>query len=130
MGLLKGLFGSSSKEKENTPVVPWKILNSLNQLDQISEDSKSKPVAIFKHSTTCGISRMVLRGIESQYDIDPNQMDIYYLDLKAYREVSNEIAARFQVWHESPQMILIKNGVAVYHDSHSAVTVSALTARL
>lgn len=125
MGIFNGLFGSK-EPKEPKPEIPWQPLTTVSQLDKIVEDSKAKPVAIYKHSTTCGISRMVLRQIESTYDIDANQMDIYYLDLKTYREVSNEIAARFQVIHQSPQMIVIKNGTAVYDDSHGGVNVPAL----
>lgn len=130
MGVFGNLFGSSKKEPKEEKQLSWKILNSLDQLDGIVKDSKAKPVAIFKHSTTCGISGMVLRGLQSQYDIEASQLDFYYLDLKAHREVSNEVAARFQVWHESPQIILIKNGTAVYHASHSAVQVQALKEKL
>eukprot|EP00325_Prymnesiales_sp_UTEX-LB-985_P032478 CAMPEP_0174721072 /NCGR_PEP_ID=MMETSP1094-20130205/35258_1 /TAXON_ID=156173 /ORGANISM="Chrysochromulina brevifilum, Strain UTEX LB 985" /LENGTH=129 /DNA_ID=CAMNT_0015921685 /DNA_START=12 /DNA_END=401 /DNA_ORIENTATION=+ len=125
MGVFNGLFGSK-ESKEPKPEIPWKPLTEVSQLDVIIEDSKVKPVAIFKHSTTCGISRMALRQIESSYDVPANQLDIYCLDLKAYRAVSNEIAARFQVMHQSPQMIVIKNGVAVYNDSHGGINVPAL----
>lgn len=125
MGVFDGLFGSK-EPKQPKPEIPWKPLTEVSQLDVIMEDSKAKPVAIFKHSTTCGISRMALRQIESSYDIPANQLDIYYLDLKAYRAVSNEIAARFQVMHQSPQMLVIKNGTAVYNDSHGGINVPSL----
>lgn len=130
MGVFGSLFGSSKKEPKEEKQLPWKILNSIAQLDAIAKASKAKPVAIYKHSTTCGISGMVLRGLQSQYDIEASQLDFYYLDLKAHREVSNEVAARFQVWHESPQIILIKNGTAVYHASHSAVNANVLKAKI
>lgn len=132
MGLFGKLFSTSDENsnKEDRMPIPWKRLTSVDQLNTIVKSSKTKPVAIFKHSTTCGISGMVYRGLESQYDIPEEQLDIYYLDLKAYREVSNEVAARFQVWHESPQMILIKNGQTVYHDSHGAITVPALRSHI
>lgn len=130
MGLFNKVFGNPDKKPKEVRELPWKHLTSLVQLDEITEISKSKPVAIFKHSTTCGISRMVLRDLETDYDIEASQLEFYYLDLKAYREVSNEVAARFQVWHESPQMILIKNGTAVYNASHSAVNVHGLKEKL
>ncbi len=132
MGLFGKLFGTTNENsnKEERMAIPWKRLTSIDQLNTIVENSKKKPIAIFKHSTSCGISGMVYRGLESQYDIPEEALDIYYLDLKAYREVSNEVAARFQVWHESPQMILIKNGQTVYHDSHGAITVLALRSQL
>ncbi len=132
MGIFNKLFnsGEGQTEKKETPQVPWKVLNSIQQLDEIEKQSKTKPVAIFKHSTTCGISSMVIRGLERQYDIPVEDLDLYYLDLKAFRNVSNEVAARFQVWHQSPQLILIKNGQTIYHDSHGAIAVEALKAYL
>ncbi len=126
MGLFNKVFGGSNKEPKEERVLPWKILNDPKQLNQIAKDSNTKPVAIYKHSTTCGISRMVLRGLEAQYDITAEELDFYYLDLKAFRGISNEVASRFQVWHESPQIILIKNGKAVYNASHSAVNANVL----
>lgn len=130
MGILGSLFGNSKKEPKEEKQLPWKILNSLDQLEDIVKASKTKPVAIYKHSTTCGISGMVLRGLQAQYDIEASQLDFYYLDLKAHRDVSNEVAARFQVWHESPQIILIKNGTVVYHASHSAVNAHVLKSKV
>lgn len=126
MGLFNKVFGKGTKEPKEERILPWQHLTTLAQLDKIAKDSKSKPVAIYKHSTTCGISRMVLRGLEAQYDIDAESLDFYYLDLKAYRAISNEVAARFQVWHESPQILLIKNGKAVYNASHSGVNAHIL----
>jgi bacillithiol system protein YtxJ len=130
MGIFNSMFGGDKEPKEEKAPMPWKQLTTLAQLDQIAKDSETKPQAIFKHSTTCGISRMVIRQLESQYDIDPNQLDIYYLDLKAYREVSNEVGYKFQVIHQSPQMILIKNGTAVYADSHGAISAQALAEKI
>ncbi len=126
MGLFNKVFGGGNKEPKEERVLPWKILNDIKQLNQIAKDSKVKPIAIYKHSTTCGISRMVLRGLEAQYDIDAESLDFYYLDLKAHRNISNEVAARFKVWHESPQIIIIRNGKAVYNASHSAVNAHVL----
>ena len=106
--------------------VPWHILGSLEQLDAIMEESQSKPVAIFKHSTRCGISRGVLKIFERNYKYNDDQVKLYFLDLLQNRDISNEIAARFKVRHESPQMLVIENGVAVYNNSHHAIEVSHL----
>jgi len=124
---LFGLFGSkdSSEEKEEK-VIPWNRLVSLEQLNIIIEESKTVPVAIFKHSTRCGISRMVLRQFESTYDLQPNQMKLYYLDLLSNRDVSDEIGYKFQVMHQSPQLIVIKNGHAVANASHHSIDASDL----
>ena len=127
MGILGKLFGSEEKEpKEEKQALPWQELTSIDQLDQIEKASKTKVQAIFKHSTRCGISGMVLRNFESSFDIEGDQIDLYYLDLLNYRDVSSEIAARFQVFHESPQFIIIRNGETVHHSSHSMITPQVL----
>lgn len=69
---------------------------------------------------------MVLRQFERSYDLAENQADLYFLDLIRFREVSNEVAARFQVWHQSPQMIVIRNGEAVHDASHQSIRASKL----
>ncbi|GAA4274683.1 bacillithiol system redox-active protein YtxJ [Aquimarina gracilis] len=123
MGILGKLFGSEDKEpKEKKQALPWQELTSVDQLSQIEKASKTKVQAIFKHSTRCGISRMVLRNFESSFDVEGDQIDLYYLDLLNYRDVSSEIAARFQVFHESPQFIVVRNGETVHHSSHSMIT--------
>ncbi|RNC79821.1 MAG: bacillithiol system redox-active protein YtxJ [Winogradskyella sp.] len=119
MGLLKKIFGGSAEPKEEK-VLPWQQLNSLEQLNEIEKRSATKTQFIFKHSTRCGISRMVINQFVSMYKLDLNA-DLYYLDLLSYRDVSNEVGYKFQVMHQSPQLLVIKNGVAVAHASHGAI---------
>jgi bacillithiol system protein YtxJ len=119
MGLFDKLFSGSSEPKEEK-TLPWIALTSVSQLDEVEERSKTKTQVIFKHSTTCGISRMVMRQFVSVYDVDVN-LDLYYLDLLNYREVSNQTGFKFQVIHESPQLLVIKNGVVVANASHSGI---------
>jgi monothiol bacilliredoxin len=117
--MFKKLFGGSTEPKEEK-VLPWINLNSLSQLNEIEEKSKTKTQVIFKHSTRCGISRMVMNQFVEAYDVDAN-LDLYYLDLLSYRDVSNEVGYQFQVMHESPQLLIIKNGVTVAHASHGGI---------
>lgn len=127
MGLF-GLFGSKdTSEAKEKKQLPWLPLTSIEQLKTIENESKTTPVAIFKHSTRCGISRMVIRQFEDSYDIDASQMKLYYLDLLSYRDVSDEVGIRFQVLHQSPQLIVIKNGNAVAHASHHGIRAGELT---
>lgn len=127
MGLFNKLFGTSTSSATNSDQskqeneTPWINLNSMEQLDGIVEKSKTKPQFIFKHSTRCGISRMVISRFKNDYQISGNEADLYYLDLLDYRAISNAIADRFQVMHQSPQLVIIKNGVAVAHESHSGI---------
>lgn len=119
MGLFNKLFNSSSEPKEEK-LLPWIGLNSIEQLEDISEKSKTKTQIIFKHSTRCGISRMVMNQFVSAYNVSIDA-DLYYLDLLNYRDVSNEVGYKFQVLHQSPQLVVIKNGVSVAHASHGAI---------
>ncbi|AVI51583.1 bacillithiol system redox-active protein YtxJ [Pukyongia salina] len=124
---LFGLFGSKDpSEKKEKKQLPWENLTSLEQLDEISKISETQPVAIFKHSTRCGISRMVLNQFEASYDIDPAEMRLFFLDLLSYRQVSDEVAIRFQILHQSPQLIVVKNGVAVHQASHHNIQTAEL----
>lgn len=126
MGLF-GLFGTKeSSDKKEVKQLPWEKLTSVDQLDSIVEESKATPVAIFKYSTRCGISRIVLRQFERAYDLNNDQMKLYFLDLLAFRNISDEISIKFQVMHESPQLIVIKNGVVVAHASHHGIRASEL----
>ncbi len=127
MGLFNKLFNSSSSS-ENTNELPWITLSTMSQLDEIKEISKTKTQLIFKHSTRCGISRIVKKQFENDYNFSENTFDLYYLDLISYRDVSNQIAQQFQVIHESPQLLVIKNGVVVAHHSHSDINTVDLAA--
>ncbi|MCX7547704.1 bacillithiol system redox-active protein YtxJ [Xanthomarina sp. F1114] len=120
MGIFNKIFGTSSEEKEEK-VLPWIALTDVEQLDSIEEKSKTKTQAIFKHSTRCGISRMVLKQFVSSYNLSETDLDLYFLDLLNYRDVSKETGYKFQVMHESPQLLIIKNGVVVAHGSHGAI---------
>ncbi|AZQ58006.1 bacillithiol system redox-active protein YtxJ [Maribacter sp. MJ134] len=127
MGLFGGIFGKGDGEgKKSKPEIPWIALTSIEQLDEIVAKSSGKPQFIFKHSTTCGISRMVLNMFTSGYSLESNQADFYFLDLHAHREVSNGVAQKFQVMHQSPQLLVVKNGVVVAHSSHGAISEIAL----
>lgn len=123
-----GLFSRSKKvkEKKEEQQVPWRVLSSMEQLNEIKEQSKATPVAIFKHSTRCGISRMVLRQFESNYSLNDSQLKLYYLDLLNNRSISDEVGFTFQVLHQSPQLIVIKNGTAVAHASHHGIQAKEL----
>jgi len=119
MGIIKRLFGSQS-EVDNTSNLDWNLLSDLTQLDTITTDSNTKTQIIFKHSTRCGISSGVLRKFEKQFDVS-NSIVLHFLDLLRYRDISNEIASRFNIAHQSPQLLIIKKGVVAKHDSHYGI---------
>ena len=119
MGLFKNVFGASEPKEEK--VLPWQALTDVAQLAEIENQSQTKTQVIFKHSTTCGISKMAMKQFVSAYNLDAN-LDLHYLDLLNYREVSHETGYKFQVIHQSPQLLIIKNGVAVANASHGGIS--------
>lgn len=97
----------------------WIDLTDEQQLNSLKELSKQKAQLIFKHSTRCAISSMAKNRLEKSSAT--NNVDFYYLDLVKHRQLSNKIAADFGVYHESPQVLLIKNGECIYDESHSGI---------
>jgi bacillithiol system protein YtxJ len=106
----------------------WIQLETLEQLRLLSEASFQEPQIIFKHSTRCSISGMVFNRLNKEEK--PAHTDFYYLDLIAHRDVSNEIAQHFHVTHQSPQVLIIKNGECVYNESHHAIMMDEIVEQL
>lgn len=103
----------------------WNKLTSEAQLDTIKAESAKHPILIFKHSTSCSISHMALSRMERNWN-DQLGVKPYYLDLLANRPVSKEIESVFGVEHESPQVLLIRNGECVYDASHMSISFAGL----
>ena len=108
----------------------WKHLEQVALLDAITEQSFSKPQVLFKHSTRCSISTMAMNRLLRLEDAFYQQADFYYLDLIAHRDVSAAIAERYHVHHESPQVIVLKQGDATYDASHMEITVAELVSEV
>jgi len=100
-------------------MLAWQKLENLSQLNEVDSNSSDTTVAIFKHSTRCSISSMALARLEKGWDVE--KIPIYFLDLISYREISNAIADRYGVTHESPQLILVKDGKAIFNSSHMSI---------
>jgi bacillithiol system protein YtxJ len=101
----------------------WNKLTSEEQIDQVIAASEEKPVLLFKHSTRCSISSMSLdRLLRNWKPEDSDKITPYYLDLLAYRNLSNLVAERFGIPHESPQVLLIQKGKVTYHESHYGIS--------
>lgn len=120
MTFFNKIFGN--KESSGTRYSDfWNLLESQEDLDYLIKKSFEKKVIIFKHSTRCFISKTVLKNFEKEIqDLHPND-EFYLLDLLAYRNLSNDIAERFGVQHQSPQLIVIENGKAIRSVSHQSI---------
>ncbi len=103
----------------------WTILTAEADIASIKEQSFFSPQVIFKHSTRCSISSMAKSRLERNQQ--PAGITFHYLDLVAHRNISNSIAHTFNVPHESPQVLLIKNGECVYEESHSGISMDDIT---
>ncbi|MEY4875999.1 MAG: hypothetical protein RL708_1148 [Bacteroidota bacterium] len=101
----------------------WLQLTDENQLDSIIKESFNKPQILFKHSTRCSISRMALSKTERNWSFSSEQISPFYLDLLEHKNISNEIANRFKVEHQSPQMLLIKDGKCVFTSTHNDIDI-------
>ncbi len=106
----------------------WIELTDEQQLQQINELSAKEPVIIFKHSTRCSISSMAKSRLEREKT--PENASFYYLDLIKYRNISNKIAEDYSVHHESPQVLLIKNGECVYEETHNGISMKEIVGQL
>lgn len=104
--------------------IRFQDLTDVEKLNEIDEKSRIKPQIIFKHSTRCSISNVAKKVVTAEMNsISQEECDIYYLDLLQFRSISNTIAERYSVTHESPQIILIKNGKCVFNASHGEVSI-------
>ena len=100
----------------------WIALTTEDQLNDIATKSFATPQVIFKHSTTCSISSMALNRLERAEA--PSNADFYYLDLLKLRNISKAITEKFEIPHESPQIIILKNGTCIYDESHYGISMA------
>lgn len=100
----------------------WIQLNDEGQLNEIVTKSQTKPQVIFKHSTRCSISAVALQRLQKAQQ--PDGVDFYFLDLLAHRPLSNKVAEVFGVHHESPQVLLIKDGKCIFDESHLGISMN------
>lgn len=104
----------------------WLALSSEEKFASLLEQSKINPVLIFKHSTRCSVSAMAKRSFELAWT-SPANVEVYLLDLIAYRSVSNMIAEKLSVVHQSPQALLIKDGKSIYNASHEDINAAYIS---
>jgi len=102
----------------------WKKLDSVAQYEDLMKASNDKPFAVFKHSTRCSVSNMAKKKLEFEWSFKEEQIPIYYLDLLVYREISNRLSNDLHIEHQSPQLLVIQNQKAIYHQSHGEIEVA------
>lgn len=121
-----GLF---SFGKTNTKKLNWIEINSTDELDQAIGNSNDSPAIFFKHSTRCSISSMALNRFENDWK-EEAEGTLYFIDLIKNRDVSNALSEKSNVYHQSPQAIVMKNNKTIYDASHSAISASEIIEKL
>lgn len=125
MSFFDKIFGGNNNETSDQKSF-WQNIKSEEDLEKAIESSYQHKIAIFKHSTSCFISKTVLRNFEKEVENSDQKVEIYYLDLLAHRPISNKIAEDFGIRHESPQLIVIENGKPVNSASHQDISLSQI----
>lgn len=119
--------------KQDPDPLNWSPLNDTRTLEDLDASSfldSHQAILIFKHSTRCSISAMSLSRLERKWDVEPSKVPAYFLDLLNHRDISNAIAEKYQVEHQSPQVLLIKNGKCIYDASHGDIEASEIKRHL
>jgi bacillithiol system protein YtxJ len=106
----------------------WPHITSLEDLEAVNKQSYNQTVLIFKHSTRCSISSAALGRMQRGWNHE--NAPIYYLDLIKHRDISNAIAQQFGIEHQSPQVLVIKDGICVQHESHFEIEPNAFNAAI
>lgn len=104
-----------------TQELPWVYINSVDQLNKIIQTTFDKPVLLFKHSTRCMTSAIALKSFNEEWTTGNELCNLYFIDLLAHRDVSDEIEVLTGIKHESPQVIVLKGRDIIYDESHSAI---------
>jgi bacillithiol system protein YtxJ len=120
MSFFDKIFGGKGETSEQKSF--WKKIESEEDLKKAIEHSFQHKIAIFKHSTSCFISKTVLKNFEREIENIDQKAELYYLDLLAHRAISNKIADDLNVTHQSPQLIVIENGKAINNASHQDIS--------
>lgn len=123
MSIFGKLFGENEAPKQSSL---WKIIASEKDLNEAVENSYHQKTVIFKHSTSCFISKTVLKNFEKEIEDIDQKISFYYLDLLVHRSVSNKIAEDFGIRHESPQLIVLEDGKAINNASHQDISISQI----
>lgn len=107
----------------------WNQLNQISQIEKIDSESQQQPILLLKHSTRCSISSAALSRLERNWkDVDSQKIKPYYLDLLQHRDISNQLALHYQVEHQSPQILIIKNGKCMYSATHFEINYNDIIA--
>lgn len=105
-------------------------IDTIDELDVILAGTVNRPALIFKHSLTCGTSAMAMEEMMDLMSDPPPDVDVFLVRIQSARAVSNAIETRLKVRHESPQVLLVRDGQVVWSATHFRVMAEAVRAAL
>jgi len=101
-------------------------VQQLDELEQLLSASNTRPLLLFKHSYSCGISAEALDELVEHLNGGPASVQYAIVTVQTHRDISNAVSARLGVRHETPQAILIRDGKAVWSASHFRVNAASI----
>lgn len=101
-------------------------LTDLSALEAAIAESSDRPVLLFKHSRYCGVSAEALDELQSHIDGAPAHVAYRMITVQTHRPISDAVAQRLGLRHETPQAILLRDGKIVWNASHFRITASQL----
>ncbi|SMO53679.1 bacillithiol system redox-active protein YtxJ [Gracilimonas mengyeensis] len=129
MGFFDTLFGGEGEDNASS-TINWENIHSEEELDDILMASNQKPQVIYKHSPRCATSFFALKNLKALSAEDARKADFYLVDVIAERSISNLVAEKLGIRHESPQLFIIKNGDVQWHGSHHQVNSDVVEGQL
>lgn len=108
----------------------WNVLEDISDVDEVLQKSKERPQLLYKHSNRCGTCMFAKSEIEKRSEDIEERADMHFIDVINSREVSNYLAEKLNLRHESPQAILLANGKVIWHNSHSAIKSTKILGKL
>ncbi|MEO1435334.1 MAG: bacillithiol system redox-active protein YtxJ [Bacteroidota bacterium] len=107
-------------------MLSWTPLTSLEELNQLDQHSHQRPCGIYKHSNRCHISSMAKSNLEEDWRLEEGAINMYFLDVIEHRAIAREVADRYQVAHQSPQILVIRDGECTYEAAQLDITFEEL----
>lgn len=108
----------------------WNDLDNISQIKAAISASEHRPQLIYKHSSRCSVCFFAKKQVEEIPETMREQLDLYFVDVIGWREVSDAIAEEFSITHESPQLLIIYDRAVVWHGSHREIQSNVITDKL
>lgn len=118
------LLNSFQVEKQSSSDIEWEYAKTTSSINAMI--SSNETVLFFKHSYKCGLSAMILKDFESEWDVSKKKCRIVFIDVLKNREISNYLSDITGIRHHSPQAIVTRKSKILYQATHGKIKVGAI----